>query len=206
MGNSKRFDHLTLCGPTLPDSACVPLHCGPLRLAFDPETGAVRCVVLENQEILRGIYFAARDSNWETVSPHIYDIQIKSAEDGFHVGFVARCQSHDIEIVFSGDISGDFNSTIRYVLDGQVRGGKLVVVHTGNTRIVEAAIPWSEIPEVKACKEARMPIKFSFRINDNAGVGCMELSRGRSVAKHGGSFHVDWVEHWENQVEFCWGK
>ncbi len=91
-------------------------------------------------------------------------------------------------------------------LDGPVQNGKLVVVHDGNTRIVEAAIPWSEIPEVRACKEAGKPIKFSFRINDNAGVGCMELARGRSVSKHGGSFHVDWVEHWENQVEFGWGK
>jgi hypothetical protein len=71
---------------------------------------------------------------------------------------------------------------------------------------VEAAIPWSEIPEVKACKDAGKPIKFSFRVNDSAGVGCMELSRDRSVAKRGASFHVDWMEHWENQVEFGWGK
>jgi hypothetical protein len=91
-------------------------------------------------------------------------------------------------------------------LDGPVQGGKLVVVQNATTRIVEAAIPWSEIPEVKALKDAGKPIKFSFRVNDNAGVGCMELSRGRSVAKHGGSFHVDWVEHWENQVEFGWEK
>lgn len=91
-------------------------------------------------------------------------------------------------------------------LDGPVTGGQLVVVHEGSTRIVEAAIPWSEIPEVKARKDAGEPIKFSFRVNDNSGVGCMELSRRRSVAKHGGSFHADWVEHWENQVEFGWGK
>ncbi len=90
--------------------------------------------------------------------------------------------------------------------DGPVMNGKLVVVHDGATRIVEAAIPWSEIPLVKEQKDAGKPIKFSFRVNDNVGAGCMELSRGRSVAKHGGSFHVDWVEHWENQVEFDWGK
>jgi hypothetical protein len=30
----------------------------------------------------------------------------------------------------------------------------------------------------------------------------MELSRGRSVAKRNGSFHVDWVEHWANELEF----
>ena len=91
-------------------------------------------------------------------------------------------------------------------LDGPVAAAKLVITQESTTRIVEAAIPWSEIPEVKARKDAGEPIKFSFRVNDNAGVGCMELSRGRSVAKRGASFHVDWVEHWENQVEFGWGK
>jgi hypothetical protein len=90
--------------------------------------------------------------------------------------------------------------------DGPVADGKLAVLQEGTTRIVEAAIPWSEIPEVKARKEAGTPIKFSFRVNDSAGGGCMELSRGRSVAKRGGAFHVDWVEHWENQVEFGWGR
>ncbi len=90
--------------------------------------------------------------------------------------------------------------------DGPVLTGKLVTTHLGSTRIVEAAIPWSEIPEVKARKDAGEQIRFSFRVNDNAGVGCMELARGRSVAKHGGSFHVDWVEHWQNEVAFGWGK
>lgn len=87
-------------------------------------------------------------------------------------------------------------------LDGPVQNGQLVIRRDGNTRIVEAAIPWSEIPEVKARLDAGQTIKFSFRVNDNAGGGCMELSRGRSVAKRNGSFMADWVEHWANEVEF----
>jgi hypothetical protein len=90
--------------------------------------------------------------------------------------------------------------------DGPVKNAKLVIVQKPTERIVEAAIPWSEIPEVRARLLAHQPIKFSFRVNDSAGNGCMELSRRRSVAKHGGSFHVDWVEHWENEVEFGWGR
>ncbi len=86
--------------------------------------------------------------------------------------------------------------------DGPVRDAKLVVRRDGNERIVEAAIPWSEIPAVKQRVDAGLTIKFSFRVNDNAGGGCMELSRGRSVAKRNGSFLVDWVEHWANELEF----
>ncbi|HUW31101.1 MAG TPA: hypothetical protein VM223_05765 [Planctomycetota bacterium] len=90
--------------------------------------------------------------------------------------------------------------------DGPVKAGKLVVTHEGSTRIAECAIPWSEIPGVRRKLDAGEPIKFSFRINDNAGVGCMELSKGRSVAKRNGSFMVDWVEHWSNELEFGWEK
>ena len=72
--------------------------------------------------------------------------------------------------------------------------------------ICECSIPWSEIPAVKRCLDAGQPVKFSFRVNDNKGVGTMELSRARSAAKRNGSFHVDWVEHWANELEFGWGK
>ena len=84
--------------------------------------------------------------------------------------------------------------------------GKLVITRDGNTRITECAIPWREIPAVKTALDAGKTIKFSFRVNDNAGVGCMELSRGRSVAKRNGSFKVDWVEHWANELEFAFEK
>ncbi len=88
-------------------------------------------------------------------------------------------------------------------LDGPVKAGKLVVRRDGNTRLVEASLPWSEIPEAKAALDAGRTIKFSFRVNDNANVGCMELSKGRSVAKRNASFTVDWVEHWANELEFA---
>jgi len=87
--------------------------------------------------------------------------------------------------------------------DGPVKNGKLVTVHDGNTRIVEAALPWSEIPHVHELMKAGKPVKFSFRVNDQAGRGCLELARERSVSKRNShAFHVDWTEHWANEVEF----
>lgn len=90
--------------------------------------------------------------------------------------------------------------------DGPVSDGKLVVTRDGNTRLVEASIPWTELPDVKKRLDARQTVKFSFRVNDDKGTGTMELSRGRSVAKRNGSFHSDWIEHWANEIEFGWGK
>ena len=91
-------------------------------------------------------------------------------------------------------------------LDGPVKDGQLVVTTTDNTRIVETAIPWTEIPLVHDAMVAGKPIKFSFRVNDNDGP-TMELAEQRSVSKKNPyTFHPDWAEHWSNEVEFSFEK
>ena len=87
-------------------------------------------------------------------------------------------------------------------VDGPAPGAQLKIVYEGGWRIVEAAIPWSEMPEAKARLDAGQTVKFSYRVNDNQGVGCMELSKRRSVAKQNSSFYADWGEHWANELEF----
>ena len=61
---------------------------------------------------------------------------------------------------------------------GPVKGDAKLVVK-GN--IVECAIPWSEMPEVKQRLEAGQTVKFSFRVNN--GGTALELAAGRSVSK-----------------------
>ena len=90
--------------------------------------------------------------------------------------------------------------------EGPVKEGKLVILRDGTTRITECAIPWAELPDVKKRLDAGQTIKFSFRVNDNSNVGCMELARGRSVSSRGSSFHSDWLEHWANEIEFGFEK
>jgi hypothetical protein len=90
--------------------------------------------------------------------------------------------------------------------DGAVTNGKLVVNSTGTTRIVEASIPWSEIPWVKKRLDAGETVKFSFRVNDKDGAG-YELADSRSVSQlNSQAFHCDWVEHWSNELEFGFAK
>ena len=85
---------------------------------------------------------------------------------------------------------------------GPVLDARLVVRRDGNTRIVEAAIPWSEIPEVRRRVLAGHTVKFTCRINDNHG-DAHELAAGRSVSKDNAvTFHDDWESHWANEIEF----
>ena len=89
---------------------------------------------------------------------------------------------------------------------GPVTTGKLVVRREGNTRIVEAAIPWSEMPEVHKRLLAGEKIKFSCRVGDNKGPA-HELAAGRSVSKlNSVTFHDDWQDHWANELEFGFQK
>lgn len=90
--------------------------------------------------------------------------------------------------------------------DGAVKDGKLVMRRDGNMRIVEVALPWSEIPGVKKSLDAGENIKFSFRINDNGGTS-YELATERSVSKaNSTTFHNNWQTHWSNEVEFGFQK
>lgn len=90
--------------------------------------------------------------------------------------------------------------------DGAVKNGKLVMRRDGNMRIVEVALPWSEIPEVKKRLDAGENVKFSFRINDNSGPS-YELATERSVSKaNSTTFHNNWQTHWSNEVEFGFQK
>ncbi|MDR1336397.1 MAG: GH92 family glycosyl hydrolase [Tannerella sp.] len=88
--------------------------------------------------------------------------------------------------------------------DGAVKNGLLTTVRDGGTRYTECAIPWSEMPDVKAAIDRGETVKFSFRVNDDgAPAACMELARGRSVSKKNSrAFHPDWKEHWANEVAF----
>ncbi len=92
-------------------------------------------------------------------------------------------------------------------LDGPVTDGKLVIMQDGATRITEAAIPWSAIPQVKKRLDAGQTIKFSFRVNDAAGTG-YELAHDRSASQENTlSFHNSWVgNHWANEIEFGFEK
>lgn len=91
--------------------------------------------------------------------------------------------------------------------DGPVKAGQLAIVHEGNTRIVEAALPWSEIPHVKNRMAAGQTVKFSFCVNHDSGGPTLELAKDRGVSKpNSQAFHPDWAEHWANELEFAFEK
>ncbi len=89
---------------------------------------------------------------------------------------------------------------------GPVKAGRLATRRDGNMRIVEAAVPWAEIPDVKKRLDAGETIKFTFRINDNQGPA-LELASDRSASKENPlALHNQWMAHWANELEFAFEK
>ena len=95
----------------------------------------------------------------------------------------------------------------KHPLEGAVKTAELVTAYRGGTRYTEAAIPWEELPHVKKLLDAGQTVKFSYKVNHNTGGPCMELARQRSVSRvNPRAFHVDWREHWANELEFAFEK
>ena len=88
--------------------------------------------------------------------------------------------------------------------EGAAATAKLTVTREGDELVYVASIPFAEMPEVGAARAAGRPVKFSCRINDNAGGAVSELSYRRSVARRNLSFKPDWTEHWANELVFNW--
>ena len=85
---------------------------------------------------------------------------------------------------------------------GPVKGEARLVV---KNNVVECAIPWSELPEVRKRLDSNQTVKFSFRVNN--GGGAFELAAGRSVSQDNCyTFHNDWATHWANEIEFGFEK
>lgn len=107
-------------GQEKPPPQHISLNAGPLKMIFEPEGVFLRYIRLGNKEILRGIYAAVRDLNWNTVTPQVSNLQIESAEASFSITFDVQCSDQDLNLDFrwKGTIDGQSNGTIIYKFDG----------------------------------------------------------------------------------------
>ncbi len=95
------------------------LRAGPLTMQLDRNTGFLRDVRWGNLEVLRGIYVAVRDSNWDTVKPRVSHLSVVQREDSFDVTFWVACQRETIDFRWKGEIRGSAEGQIEYRMHGR---------------------------------------------------------------------------------------
>ena len=73
---------------------------------FEPQTGFLRQVMADGSEVIRTIYGAVRDQNWNTVDPEILVRRIDTDDDFFRLEFQAECSADEIAFRWDGTIEG----------------------------------------------------------------------------------------------------
>jgi len=90
-----------------------------LSLVF--EEGGLRYVRLGEREILRRVYFALRDRNWETIPIRLSNISEEIGYNSFSISYHAENKQSDIDFEWVGTITGHSNGTITFIMQGEAR-------------------------------------------------------------------------------------
>ena len=95
------------------------LSAGPLSTVF--EAGDLRYIRFDNHEILRRVYVAIRDHNWDTILPQLSNVQIERESDRFRITYDVENNSADVNFYWKGTIKGEADGTITFSMDGEAR-------------------------------------------------------------------------------------
>jgi hypothetical protein len=95
----------------------VALRAGPLTAVLDGVD--LRYVRLGDTELVRRIYVAVRDRNWNTIPGVTSEVEIGQADDSFAVRFEVRHYSPDTDFSWRGTITGSGDGRISFQMDGR---------------------------------------------------------------------------------------
>ena len=95
------------------------LRAGPLSMIF--EAGDLRYIRFEDHEILRRVYVAIRDHNWDTILPQLSNVQIEREDDAFRITYDVENKHGEVNFFWKGTITGNADGTITFSMDGEAR-------------------------------------------------------------------------------------
>ena len=97
----------------------IGLRAGPLTMLY--ENGDLRYIKLGEHELVRRLYVAIRDRNWNTTANQLSDVQMEIADDHFQISYTCTNQLADIDFVWQGTLVGAADGKITCTLAGQAR-------------------------------------------------------------------------------------
>ena len=92
------------------------LHAGPARVLLDGID--LRYICIRRTELVRRVYVAVRDRNWNTIPGEVSGLEVEAGEDSFDLRFSVRHRAQGIDFSWQGAISGAADGRITYSLDG----------------------------------------------------------------------------------------
>lgn len=108
-------------------AAPIALKAGPLTALFEPDSGFLRYIRIGDHEILRCIYGAVRNRNWDTIPARFTALKVESDASSFLITFEADCRSDadQLEYLWRSTIRGEASGNITYTFEGEARSAFL---------------------------------------------------------------------------------
>ena len=104
----------------MPDFRVLQLATNELSCIFETDTGFLRKIVRGETEIVRAVYAAVRDENWNTVEPSIEVRNVHVEQNGFRMEFDVLCQAAGICFCWSGSIEAH-GPKLTFTFQGEAR-------------------------------------------------------------------------------------
>ena len=93
------------------------LRAGDLSMVY--ENGFLRYIKLGDYEVLRMIYFALRDHNWDTMPGQIVDEELDIQERSFSISYTWKSTSADFPFFWNVDIKGTSDEQVVFSIEGE---------------------------------------------------------------------------------------
>ncbi len=97
----------------------IDLQAGPLNLFY--EAGDLRYIKFGDKEIIRRVYVAVRDHNWDTVVSDLSNVRMDIADDSFSITYYVNNIKGSVDFSWQGVIVGKANGEITFSMDGEAR-------------------------------------------------------------------------------------
>jgi D-apionolactonase len=110
-----------LHGTAEPFQELRPLRAGPVSLCLDGID--LRYLRVGGIELVRRIYTAVRDVNWDTVPGAVSNFRLEEQDAGFRAEFDVRHARGEVDFAWHGTIAGDESGRIEFVFDGRAEIG-----------------------------------------------------------------------------------
>jgi len=108
-----------LHGTEVPLPELRTLRAGPVTMLLDGVD--LRYLRIGRTELVRRIYTAVRDVDWDTVPGVVTGLELEEREDGFRLEFDARHARPAVDFSWHGTIEGDESGRVEFVFDGQAK-------------------------------------------------------------------------------------
>ncbi len=92
------------------------LQAGPVQALYD--RGFLRYIQSANHEIVRMIYFAVRDQDWQTMAGTISQEHIQTSPDTFAISYTYYINQDAIQMEWQVEITGQTDGTITFTIEG----------------------------------------------------------------------------------------